>query len=125
MKESGRDYLNFLVHTMPKYIDNIFISAKIERFNFQDSHKDSLKLIILKGLFYCFAVGLHSPGHFGYSDIQDTLSLTHEDVNSAASHTNDRMSSILVLRSHFILVFSNVGMLKYFHPNKQIPRKRA
>lgn len=64
MKESGRDYLNVLVHTMPKYMDNIFISAKIERFNFQDNHKDSLKLIILKVLFYCFAVGLHPARTF-------------------------------------------------------------
>lgn len=113
MKESGRDYLNVLVHTMPKYMDNIFISAKIQRFNFQDNQIDNLKLIILKVLFYCF-----TPSQ-DILDIQifGILSLTHEDANSAASHMNDRMSSIFVLRS-------NAGMLKYSHPNKHT-RKRA
>lgn len=50
MKESGRDYVTFLEHTMPKYMDNIFISAKIGGFNFQDSHQDSHKINHFEGV---------------------------------------------------------------------------
>lgn len=50
MKESGRDYLTFLEHTMPKYMDNIFISAKAQGFKFPDSHQGSPKTNNFKGV---------------------------------------------------------------------------
>lgn len=50
MKESGRDYLTFLEHTMPKYMDNVFISAKAEGFSFQDSYQGSCKINHFKGV---------------------------------------------------------------------------
>lgn len=62
MKESGRDYLTFLEHTMPKYMDNIFISAKIEGFNFQDSHQDSLKINHFEGVILLLC-SYTWPGH--------------------------------------------------------------
>lgn len=73
---------------MPNYVVNIFISAKTEGFNLQDSQQDSLKMNHFEGVMLLL-FRLHPARTFCV-----TVSSTHEDVCSAALHMNDSMPLI-------------------------------